>query len=528
MITAVLLASLAGLSALIPLHITGVNAVSWSAASQVPMNTIFNIRPSVTQDSLANFWLVYESSLTQQSYYKTFNGFAWTSELAFTASSGGKGFWYNIAPSIFTLSNGTIFLAWVSNRTGNPDVFYKTNTKGVWSQESQITNTIYQDADPSITQDLNGNIWLVWDRVFGATANLYYKTFSSTTGWSGEVQLTVDASADISPSATMTSDGRIWVTWSSFRTGNYQIWYKYFNGATWTADTRLTSYTLFDSDPAIVQTRDGTVWILWSREIKITNSVFGYDLYYQNSTNSGSSWSAVTAITTSGSSATGCGIDPCNNNSPSLLQSSDKKLYIFWSSDMPDASNFNIFYINSPQILIHELAVTSVKASPQKMYSGGLKSINQSALVSMNTTIANLGDYSETAQFKLYANSTLIASGNYSLLPSQTLTIYTHWNTTGIHPGCWGIKATLGLVSGEVNTSNNVLFWGYIHLLYRGDINQDGLVNILDAGVMAYDYGATVGSPRYNPYADINGDGIINILDVGVLSANYGTFTPPC
>ena len=52
-----------------------------------------------------------------------------------------------------------------------------------------------------------------------------------------------------------------------------------------------------------------------------------------------------------------------------------------------------------------------------------------------------------------------------------------------------------------------------------GDVNGDGVVNILDIGEIINNYGAT-GSPGWIR-SDLNGDGVINILDIGIVVNNY-------
>jgi hypothetical protein len=55
-----------------------------------------------------------------------------------------------------------------------------------------------------------------------------------------------------------------------------------------------------------------------------------------------------------------------------------------------------------------------------------------------------------------------------------------------------------------------------------GDLNQDGIVNILDAIQAASAFGSYPGDPRWNEQADINRDGVVNILDVIILANNFG------
>ncbi len=54
----------------------------------------------------------------------------------------------------------------------------------------------------------------------------------------------------------------------------------------------------------------------------------------------------------------------------------------------------------------------------------------------------------------------------------------------------------------------------------EGDINSDGVVNILDYTLLSNAFGTS------NVDADINNDGTVNILDYTILSNNFG-FTSP-
>jgi hypothetical protein len=62
-----------------------------------------------------------------------------------------------------------------------------------------------------------------------------------------------------------------------------------------------------------------------------------------------------------------------------------------------------------------------------------------------------------------------------------------------------------------------------------GDVNEDGIVNILDSSVMAralgtdaYSYLHGNGWNQYNPACDLNKDGKINLPDLVRVSCNYG------
>lgn len=52
-----------------------------------------------------------------------------------------------------------------------------------------------------------------------------------------------------------------------------------------------------------------------------------------------------------------------------------------------------------------------------------------------------------------------------------------------------------------------------------GDVNANGVVNIIDIGIILDNYGKVASN---YPKADINSDGVINIIDIGIIIDNYG------
>jgi hypothetical protein len=50
------------------------------------------------------------------------------------------------------------------------------------------------------------------------------------------------------------------------------------------------------------------------------------------------------------------------------------------------------------------------------------------------------------------------------------------------------------------------------------DINGNGSVDIIDAGIAALAFGTSVGNPKYNPQADFLAHGTIDIVELGVFA----------
>jgi hypothetical protein len=58
--------------------------------------------------------------------------------------------------------------------------------------------------------------------------------------------------------------------------------------------------------------------------------------------------------------------------------------------------------------------------------------------------------------------------------------------------------------------------------LIPGDLNSDGIVDIMDAILASHSYGSSPGDPDWNSLADLDGNGIIDIFDMIRLAAMFG------
>lgn len=113
-----------------------------------------------------------------------------------------------------------------------------------------------------------------------------------------------------------------------------------------------------------------------------------------------------------------------------------------------------------------------------------------------------------------------LASMNYSPANASIFLSFT-WTpvNAGVRPGK-AVQVTQNLYvspnTGGISTfSFDIVFGvkGYIN----GDINGDGVVNVLDAIALAKAFGSTPQDGNWNPRADLNSDGIVNMLDALIL-----------
>lgn len=104
---------------------------------------------------------------------------------------------------------------------------------------------------------------------------------------------------------------------------------------------------------------------------------------------------------------------------------------------------------------LRDVAVVDVEISATKIYEGHTLSID--------VVVDNNGDHTETFNVATYYDSNIISSKPVDdLTPGSQLTLTFHWDTTGVEPDIYTIKAEAEAVPGETSLDNNVLIDGAV------------------------------------------------------------------
>jgi hypothetical protein len=506
-----------------PAAVTPSVNVTWSSFVPFTSGLRYDFSPFVLQASDGRAWVFWETAsyLTPwlgSIHYKINNSSVWSPEQVAVPAANTVQI---VSPSAAQLKNGTIYLSYSSNRTGNFEVFLKSfNPSSGWSGDYQVTSAMAEELDSSLLAASDGSLWIFYDRYTSSGTNIYYKTYRNG-AWSNEAALTSDLLPirNKEPSAFQTRDGTIWVAWSQALNTlqTVHIVYKTFNSATWSAPVQVTFSSSPDNTPTGIQDSNGTIWIVWSRNIPYSCTAGGCaqaDLFYITSTNNGANWSSETALTND----TAC-VDPnCFDDvQPRMAQLMDGRAYVFWRTNRDPGNYWNIYYVASSQLPFHRVAVTKISAAPSMLRVG--------RLLTVNVTVANTGAFTETFQLNVQAtNKTAMTAGTgtITLAPSTSTTSTVIWNTTTAPYGRYVISANIPPVPYQFITINNFLTGPKIALVPRGDVDLDGSVDIVDVALVAIAFGSVPGSPTWNPAADLNYDGRIDIVDVAIVAFWFG------
>jgi len=152
--------------------------------------------------------------------------------------------------------------------------------------------------------------------------------------------------------------------------------------------------------------------------------------------------------------------------------------------------------------------------------------IGKGYFLHVNVTVANYGEFLESLNVVLCANSSILLSQGIYLESKASKTITFMWNTTGFVYGNYIIWAYVSPILGETETSDNSFIGGNLTVTISGDVDGNFEVDIFDITAICICYDSEIGEPLYQPNYDIDGNGIIDIYDLVTACINYGQKYP--
>ena len=488
----------------------------------------FDLNPATLQLSNGSLWVAWDSNRygTYQIYLKSWNGNIWSGDLPLTSSSS------NTYPSLAQFSDGTIILVWTSNASGYDNLYYKTFNGGGWSAAIPLTSGAFYDESAKIAIAPGPTLWVVWERDTPTGPStpmlqqVYYKRLTGNV-WSDDTLLTASSLFNIEPGVMVSKRGLVWVSWASSvsQGGPFKILDVTFNGTQWSNNMTLTNpnpvltkCTSCDSQPGMVQDRNGTVWLFWARQMILNSTQSQTEIFYKYSGDVGKTWTKDVELTFGGDPN-----NPISALTPSAVQSIDTRLWLFHSSNAY-LSDFDIYYVTTLNILpVADIAVTSIQVTPLKTYPYGDAPTN---IATITVTVSNIGDLDTYVTLTVQAtNKTTYVIGTLSdnITAGASRNFIFNWNTLSIPPGRYTLTASAPPVAGETlgNAVENSLTFKSVTVLLPGDLDKNGCVSIIDAGMMGKAYGSTPTRGYWNPDADLDNNGVITIIDFGILAARY-------
>lgn len=161
--------------------------------------------------------------------------------------------------------DGHIHVIWQDSQEHYWHIFRTTLEDGEWSDVEQITNTLGDNVNPSLSVTGNDLVF-AWQNVFAGSSNIYVAYYLEGEWYPGTPLI---ISNEARTPATVSNDQDIYVVWADKRSGVSQIYLKYYISEAWSLEIPLTdgSYDLLDPDVGV--SADGKVIIIYRSDLDI-------------------------------------------------------------------------------------------------------------------------------------------------------------------------------------------------------------------------------------------------------------------
>jgi len=279
----------------------------------------------------------------------------------------------------------------------------------------------------------------------------------------------------------------------------------------------------YDSSPAIAY---GKIYI---------GSLIDYNVYCLNATTGEHIWNYGTGYQISSSPAVADGkvyVGSYDNKFYCLNATTGECIWSyttgFWIISSP-AITYGRVYVGSMDGKmyafgeIRDIAIADVATSK----TGCLPkpTVGQGKIATINTTVENRGEYTETFSVTIYADSTQIGLRQVTLSQGENTTLSFAWDTTGFTYGNHSLRAEIGIIPFETDTGNNVME-SWIIITIPGDIDGNYNVQLADLVLLAKAYGSKPGDPNWTPNSDIDNNDVVGLSDLVILATYYGQHYP--
>jgi len=172
-------------------------------------------------------------------------------------------------------ARGNVHVVWTDMRDGQPEIYYSRwfpDFRG-WTSDERVTSVPAVSDSGAIAVDRHDDVHLVWqDHRNAGGAEVYYRNWSWTGGWSEEVRVSFGEGSDSQcPALAVNSQrGTVHVVWHDYRGGSAGIYYRERNqDGSWdpsTEDLLLVGNGTGSLWPAVASEASDVVHVFWTDE----------------------------------------------------------------------------------------------------------------------------------------------------------------------------------------------------------------------------------------------------------------------
>lgn len=191
------------------------------------------------------------------------DGLDWTDPVGLTRTEGFDG-----RPATALDAANVVWLFWHANRNNRREIWLQrldgvdpAPRRAMLNAPDDSPNLSYIDEEPAAVV-AGPRLWLFWTSNRTGSWNVWGRPFDGLPG-GAPVQLTDHRAEDRRPAAVRDGAGRIWLFWQSSRRGPTDIWVRVLDGPDWGPPARLTTARFRDEMPAAVVDGAGRIWLFY-------------------------------------------------------------------------------------------------------------------------------------------------------------------------------------------------------------------------------------------------------------------------
>jgi len=208
-------------------------------------------------------------------HYRYFDGISWYPEEIIGNDTGDDP---QNWPAIAAV-NDRVHIVWADMGDGDADIFYIQSDGGSWQLEQEISiDTLLNETqlDPAIAVE-DDYVHVVWADRKDSDYDIFYRYYNGAS-WHPEMEISQDTLQELQQRPMIAvEDDHVFVTWEDYHDGDSDIYFRYYDGSSWSSAEEISSDVVdeYQIRPHIT-VNNKIVHIVWMQE---HNQTFG--IYYR-------------------------------------------------------------------------------------------------------------------------------------------------------------------------------------------------------------------------------------------------------
>lgn len=307
----------------------------WSAETNISKNNGESFSPTLLATPDGTLYLAWHDDEFSRSYQILFSSKArggdWTYPVNVSATEQDS-----FSPSMVRDGDGTLHIVWADITPGNWEIFYSNSVDGGvnWSAPINVSNNEGHSTNPTLAVDAEGTLYLAWEDNTTGDYDIRYAYRPKDGSWSESENVSLDPGRDTNPKLLSHAQGDLYLAWNNETPVNSGKWEIYFaakpKGGSWSKPENVSRNMGVSGFPNLALDPKGTLHLAWH-----DSSPGNYEIYHATRAQDGTWAKPVNVSHTKGESG-------------DVTMAIDGKgvVHLAWADSTP--GNWDIYYVALP------------------------------------------------------------------------------------------------------------------------------------------------------------------------------------